>query len=160
MTKLAFMILLLLVPAAFAEGVCDLVKPGEASSLLGGTATTIAVGTLGCSYSNRGPGVRLTITVGDMGVSAKQTWDALKQQAGNAKWLVGDEPGMGSAAFAELIRRSPESSAGKCGFVALKGTKVIQMFVTDSAGKDDIAGKKEMLDRFRPVAHKVVERLQ
>ncbi|HXA52372.1 MAG TPA: hypothetical protein VNV86_18775 [Candidatus Acidoferrum sp.] len=145
MTKFACVILLL--------------APAEAASLLGGTTTTTAVGQLGCSYSNRAQGVRLTVTMMDLGTSAKQTWAGLKQQAGDAKWLVGDEPGMGSTAYAQLIRRSAESSTGKCGFVAVKRTRVIQMFLTDSADKEDIAGKKETLDRFRPLAHKVMERL-
>jgi hypothetical protein len=158
MTKLAC-IILLLAPMAFAEGICDLVKADEAVSLLGGTTTTTAVGQLGCSYSNRARGVRLTVTMMDLGTSAKQTWAGLKQQASDAKWLVGDEPGMGSTAYAQLIRRSAESSAGKCGFVAVKGTKVIQMFLTDSSDKEHVAGKKETLDKFRPLAHKVVERL-
>ena len=43
MTKFACVILLL-APAAFAEGICDLVKADEAASLLGGTTTTTAVG--------------------------------------------------------------------------------------------------------------------
>jgi hypothetical protein len=159
MTKFACMILLL-ATAVFAEGICDLVKSDEAASLLGGTTTTTAVGKLGCSYSNRARGVRLTVTMMDLGTSAKQTWAGLKQQTADAKWLVGDETGMGSTAYAQLIRRSAESSAGKCGFVAVKGTKVIQMFVTDTADREDIAGKKETLDRFRPLAHKVMERVQ
>jgi hypothetical protein len=143
MTKFACVILLL--------------APAEGASLLGGTTTTTAVGQLGCSYSNRAQGVRLTVTMMDLGTSAKQTWAGLKQQAGDAKWLVGDEPGMGS--YAQLIHCSAGSSTGKCGFVAVKRTRVIQMFLTDSADKEDIAGKKETLDRFRPLAHKVVERL-
>lgn len=153
--------ILLLAPSAFAQDdICGLVKLDEASALLGGTASQLAVGKLGCSYSNRARGVRLTITLMDLGGMAKQTWDGLKSKSANAKWLVGDEAGMGSNAYAELIRRSAESSAGKCGFVAVKGTKVIQMFISDSAEKEDVAGKKEMLDRFRPLAHKVVDRLQ
>ena len=112
MTKLVWM-LLLLAPSVCSAGICDLVKPDEAASLLGGSPTSMAVGELGCSYSNRARGVRLTITMMDMGSMAKQTWDGLKTQAGTAKWLVGDESGMGSAAYAQLIRRSAESSAGK-----------------------------------------------
>ena len=104
MTRLACMILLL-ASAAFAEGICDLVKADEAASLLGGAVTATAVGQLGCSYANRARGVRLTVTMMDLGTSARQTWAGLKQQAGDAKWLMGDEPGMGSTAYAQLIRR-------------------------------------------------------
>jgi len=73
--------------------------------------------------------------------------------------MVGDEAGMGSSAYAELIKRSAESSAGKCGFVVVKGGNVLQFFVTDDAEKQDIAGKKEMLDKLRPLALKAVARL-
>ena len=72
---------------------------------------------------------------------------------------MGDESGMGSNAFAELIKRSAESSAGKCGFVVVKGNKVLQIFVTDDASKGDIAGKKDMLDKLRPLARTAVQRL-
>jgi hypothetical protein len=36
---------------------------------------------------------------------------------------------------------------------------LITIFVTDSAEKQDIAGKKEMLDKLRPLAMKAVQRL-
>jgi hypothetical protein len=151
----------LLVPGLFGQthSACDLVTQGEADGLLGGSTHQIAVGTLGCGYSNRAAGVKLSLVVMDLGVSAKQTWDGMKAQTAKAKWLVGDEQGMGSNAYAQLIKRSAESSAGKCGFVVVKGGNVFQIFVTDDAEKQDIAGKKEMLDKLRPLALKAVSRL-
>ena len=87
-----------------------LLAPAEAASLLGGTTTTTAVGQTGLQLfeprARRAPH-------GHHDGSAKQTWAGLKQQAGDAKWLVGEEPGMGSTAYAQLIRRSAGSSAGK-----------------------------------------------
>jgi hypothetical protein len=151
----------LLAPALFGQthSACDLVAQGEADAFLGGASRQVAVGTLGCGYSVRATGASLTITVMDLGASAKATWDGLKSQTARSNWLVGDEAGMGSSAYAELIRRSAESSAGKCGFVVVKGGNVFQIFLTDDAGKQDIAGKKEMLDKLRPLAQKAVDRL-
>jgi len=151
----------LLAPALFGQthSACDLVTQGEADALLGGGTRQIAVGTLGCSYSYRATGAKLTVTVLDLGVSAKPTWDGLKDQTARAKWLAGEESGMGSNAYAQLIKRSADSSAGKCGFVVVKGGDVFQIFVTDDSEKQDIAGKKEMLDKLRPVALKAVARL-
>ncbi|HEX3744564.1 MAG TPA: hypothetical protein VHW09_11560 [Bryobacteraceae bacterium] len=142
-----------------ASSTCNLVKQDEADALMGGASRQVAVGNLGCGYSLRTAGLNLSITVMDMGTSAKTIWDSLKDEARRRNWLIGEEPGMGSDSFAELIKRSAESSAGKAGFVVLKGTKVLQIFVTDSAAKADIAGKKEMLDKMRPVAQKAVQRL-
>ncbi len=148
-------------PALFGQthAACDLVTQAEADALLGGGTHQIPVGKMGCGYSLRATGGNLTITVLDMGTAAKQTWDGLKSQVAAAHWLVGDEAGMGSAAYAELIKRSAESSAGKCGFVVVKGTNVFQIFVTDRADNVDIAGKKEMLDKLRPLAKKALDRL-
>src|SRR4051794_6626040 len=73
MTKLACMILLL-APTAFAEGICDLVEADEAAALLGGTTTSTAVGQLGCSYSNRARGLRLTVTMMDLEVGTVSHW--------------------------------------------------------------------------------------
>lgn len=152
---------ILAAPALFAQSpsACDLVTQDEANALLGGSANRLAMGALGCGYSVRTLGVRLTITVTEWGTSAKAVWDKAKATSMKGNWLVGDEPGMGSYAYAELIRRSAQSSAGKCGFEAVKGAKLIQIFVTDSAEKQDIAGRKEMLDRLRPLAQKALQRL-
>jgi hypothetical protein len=72
--------------------------------------------TMACGYSVCTFGVPLTITVQDMGTSAKATCDGMKSQAADAKWLMGT---------------------------------AVQLFITDDAAKQDIAGKKEMLDKFR-----------
>lgn len=148
-------------PAAFGQtkAACDLVTQAEADALLGGSTRQIPVGKLGCGYSFRASGLNLSITVMDLAGMAKQTWDGLKSQASNAHWLAGEEAGMGSNAYAELIKRSAESSAGKCGFVVIKGANVLQIFVTDRADNADLAGKKEMLDKLRPLAKKAVDRI-
>jgi hypothetical protein len=151
----------LLLPSLFGQNhtVCDLVKQDEADALLRGSSKQLAVTSMGCGYSNRANGLRLTITVMDLGNMANTTWDGMKSQAQKNNSLVGGEPGMGSNAYSQMIKRSAASSAGRCAFVAVKGTKVIQVVVTDEAEKDDLAGKKEMLDKLRPVAQKAVERL-
>ncbi len=138
---------------------CELVTQDEANALLGGSANQLSMGAIGCGYSVRALGVRLTITVTDWGTTTKQIWDGLKAISAKKNWMAGDEAGMGSYAYAELIRRSAQSSAGKCGFVIVKGTKILQLFVTDSSEQQDIAGRKEMLDKLRPLARKAVQRL-
>jgi len=150
-----------LVPTLFGQSrsACDLVTQDEANALLGGTANKLSMGAVGCGYSVRTLGVRLTITVTDWGTSTKSVWDMAKANSVKRQQMAGDEPGMGSYAFAELIRRSAQSSAGKCGFEAVKVTKLITISVTDDAEKQDIAGKKEMLDKLRPLAQKAVQRL-
>jgi len=152
---------LLLAPALFGQSksACDLVTQDEANALLGGSANQLSMGAIGCGYSVRTLGARLTITVTDWGTTSKAVWDGAKATSIRRNSLVGDEAGMGTYAFAELISRSAQSSAGKCGFEVVKGTKVITIFVTDDAEKQDIAGKKEMLDKLRPLAQKAVQRL-
>ena len=152
---------ILAVPALFGQSrpACDLVTQDEANALLGGSANPLSMGAIGCGYSVRTLGVRLTITVTDWGTTTKEIWDGLKATSAKKNWMAGDEAGMGSYAYAEVIRRSVQSSAGKCGFVIVKGTKILQLFVTDSAEKQDIAGRKEMLDKLRPLARKAVQRL-
>jgi hypothetical protein len=152
---------LLLLPTLFGQSrsACDLVTQDEANALLGGTANKLSMGAIGCGYSVRTLGVRLTITVTDWGSTTKSVWDMAKANSVKRQQMAGDEPGMGSYAFAELIRRSAQSSAGKCGFEAVKGTKLITIAVTDDAEKQDIAGKKEMLDKLRPLAQKALQRL-
>jgi hypothetical protein len=149
------------VPALFGQSrpACDLVTQDEANALLGGSANKLSMGSVGCGYSVPMLGVRLTITVTDWGTTTKEIWDKLRADSAKRTWLVGEAAGMGSYAYAELIRRSAQSSAGKCGYVVVKGTKVFQIFVTDAAEKQDIAGRKEMLDKLRPVAQKAVQRL-
>lgn len=145
--------------ALFAQDPCANIKQDEANSILGGTATVMPVGRLGCSFSVREKGVRLTVTTLDVGASAaKGTYDGMKDKTKKSGWFVADETGMGSMAYSELIKRSAESSAGKTGFVAVKGTRIIQIYVSDSANKADIAGKKETLDKLRPIAKNIVGR--
>jgi hypothetical protein len=150
-----------LVPALFGQtnSACSLVTQSEADALLGGASRRISTGATGCGYFVRTIGVRLTITVADAGASAQTTWEGMREQATTAKYLAGDEPGVGSHAYAQLIRRSDLSAAGKSGFVAVKGTKVLQIFVTDAESRQNLAGKKEMLDKIRPLAEKALERL-
>ena len=150
--------LLLLASTCFAQKKpCDLIKQDEADAVLG-ASKQLDLGAMGCSYSNRDKGVRITLVTLDVGTAAAKTYEGLKQKTKDSGWLFGDEGAMGSAAYAELIKRSAQSSSGKCGFVVLKGNRVIQIHVSDSANKDDLAGKKEMLDKLRPLAKKIVER--
>ncbi len=160
MTKL-ILLSALAVPAIWAQShvACDLVHQDEAIQLLGGAALQIKVGPLGCGYSLRARGVRLTITLVDIGPTVKDFWDGMKAQSAKRGFMAGDEPGMGSVAYAELIKRSAQSSAGKAGFVAVKGNTLMQIFVTDSAEKEDFAGRKETLDKLRPLAKKAADRI-
>ena len=145
-------------PGAFAQ-FCDTIDQRDADAMLGGRAIPLSVGALGCSYSVREKGVRLTLTLSDEGANAKNVFDRLRQTTKSAGWLTSDEPGIGNAAYGELIKRSGPSSAGKCGFVVLKGSKLIQFYVSDSAGRADIAGRRETLDKLRPIAKRVIDRL-
>ena len=150
----------LLAPAALGQGgLCGLVKPEEAATLLGAPGEPMAVGNTGCSYSNRARGLLLTLTVLELDGMARQTWDGLRNRSANARRLVSDEAGMGSIAYSELIRRGAQNAAGRCGFVVVKGGKVVQVFVSDSPTREDIAGKRAMLDRLRPIARKIVGRM-
>jgi hypothetical protein len=155
MTKL-ILLSALAVPGIWAQShaACDLVH-----QLLGGEALEIKVGPLGCGYSVRARGIRLTITLVDVGSTVKDFWAGMKAQSAKRGFLVGDEPGMGAAAYAEMIKRSAQSSAGKAGFVVVKGETLLQIFVTDAAEKEDFAGKKETLDKLRPLAKKAAERI-
>ena len=98
---------LVLVPTLFGQSrsACDLVTQDEANALLGGTANKLSMGAVGCGYSVRTLGVRLTITVTDWGTSTKSVWDMAKANSVKRQQMAGDEPGMGSYAFAELIGR-------------------------------------------------------
>ena len=150
----------LLAPAALGQGgLCGLVKPEEAAALLGAAARPMAVGNIGCSYSNRVRGLLLTLTVLELGEMARQTWEGLRSRSANTARLVSDEAAMGSAAYSELMRRGARSAAGRCGFVVATGGKVVQVFVSDSPTQEDIAGKRAMLDKLRPIARKIVERM-
>jgi len=151
---------LLLAPAAPGQGhACGLVTAEEAAAVVGPVDSPMAVGNAGCSYANRARGVRLIVTVMDLGEMARQTWDGLRNRSADASWLVGGEAGMGAAAYSEVVRRGAYSATGRCGFVAVKGGKVVHLFVSDSAGKADVAGRREMLERLRPVTRTIVERM-
>ena len=143
---------------AFAQ-LCDKIDTRDADAILGGAALPLSVGALGCSYSVREKGVRLTLTLSDEGANSRKIFETLKQKTKAAGWLVGDEAGLGNVAFGELIKRTAQTSAGKCGFVILKGNKLIQIYISDSAGRVDLAGRRDTLDRLRPIARKAVERL-
>ena len=145
------------VSGAFAQ-FCEKIDRRDADAILGGPAVPLSVGALGCSYSVREKGVRLTLTLSDEGGNAKAVFERLKQATRNAGWLVGDESGLGNAAYGQLIRRSSQV-AGKCGFVVMKGSKLIQFYVSDSAPKADLAGRKETLDKLRPIAKRVIDRI-
>jgi hypothetical protein len=138
---------------------CEKIDARDADAILGGAAVPLSVGSLGCSYSVREKGVRLTLTLSDEGPNARKLFDSLKQKTKAAGWLVSDEPGIGNAAYSELIKRTPQNPAGKCGFVVIKGSKLIQIYVSDSGAKFDIAGRRETLEKLRPIARKALDRI-
>ena len=72
---------------------------------------------------------------------------------------MADEPGLGNAAYGELVKYSGADSGGKCGFVVIKGSKLIQFYVSDSGGKSSLAGRRETLDKLRPIAKRVIDRI-
>ena len=143
----------------FAQ-LCDKIDAKDASAILGGSAVPLSVGALGCSYSVREKGVRLTLTLSDEGSNANKIFTSLRQKTKAAGWLMGDElMTIGFPAYGELIKRSATNPSGKCGFVVLKGSKLIQVYISDSGGMADLAGRKDTLDKLRPIAKKAVDRI-
>ena len=143
---------------AFAQ-FCEKIDQRDADAILGGPAVPLGMGTIGCSYSVRGKGVRLTLTLSDEGASTRTLFDGLKQKTKSSGWLMADEPGLGNAAYGELVKYSGADSGGKCGFVVIKGSKLIQFYVSDSGGKSSLAGRRETLDKLRPIAKRVIDRI-
>ena len=88
----------------------------------------------------------------DEGPGARKVYDGLKQKTRASGWLASEEPAMATAAYGEWIKSGPKTPAGKCGFVVLKGSRLIQIYVSDSGGKADLASRRETLDRLRPIA--------
>ncbi|HEY3739296.1 MAG TPA: hypothetical protein VGL53_05605 [Bryobacteraceae bacterium] len=160
MTASRFVLLLFLAASAAFAQFCDKIEQRDADSILGGAAMPMSLGSLGCSYSVRSKGVRLTLTMSDEGPGARKIYDGLKQKTRASGWLASDEPFMATtAAYGELIKSTPASPAGKCGFVVLKGSRLIQIYVSDSGGKTDLASRRETLDRLRPIAKRVVDQI-
>jgi hypothetical protein len=146
------------VSGTFAQ-LCAKIDTRDANAILGGAAVPMSVGALGCSYSVREKGVRLTLTLSDEGTNARKIFDSLKRKTKAAGWLTGDESGMGDVAYGELIGQTAQNPAGKCGFVVVKGSKLIQIYVSDSGGKSDLAGRKDTLEKLRPIAKKATDRI-
>ena len=140
--------------AALAQ-YCDKIDQRDADAILGGSAMPLSVGAHGCSYSVRGKGVRLTLMLSDEGATTKAKLDDRKKATKRSGWFIGEEAGLGGSAYSELIR----GTTGKCGFVVMKGSKLIEFYVSDSGGKSDLAGRRETLDKLRPIAKRVIDRI-
>lgn len=160
MSASRFVLPLFLIAAVAASAqFCDMIEQRDADAILGGVAAPMSLGSLGCSYSVRSKGVRLTLTMSDEGPGARKVYDGLRQTTRASGWFAGDEPTMATAAYGELIKSTPKSPAGKCGFVILKGSRLIQIYVSDSGGKIDLASRRETLDRLRPIARRVIDHI-
>ena len=134
---------------------CDKIDQRDADAILGGSATPLGMGALGCSYSVRGKGARLTLTLSDEGANAKKSFDLLKRNTKSSGWFVSEELTLGVTAFSEWIKPSGPTSA-KAGFLVMKGSKLIQVYVTDSSGT---VARRETLDKLRPIARRVIDRI-
>jgi hypothetical protein len=95
----------------------------------------------------------------DAGPNARKTFDDMKQAARRGGWLVGDENGMGFLGFSELMKRSAKTPSAKGEFVFLKGNRIIEIYVSDSGGKQDFAERKDTLDRLRPIAKRAASKI-
>ena len=138
---------------------CDKIDQRDADAILGGPAMPLGMGALGCSYSVRGKGARLTLTLSDEGANIKKIFDGLKQKTRASGWLAGDEPSLGNGAFGEWVKPGGKSPTGKCGFIAMKGSKLIQFYISDSGGKGDVSSRRETLDKLRIIAKRVIDRI-
>lgn len=154
---IASRLLLFFTVAAFTASAqyCDKIDQRDADMILGGQATPLGMGVIGCSYSVRGKGARLTLTLSDEGANAKKNFDLLKKNAKNPGWYVNDELTLGLTAFSEWIKASGPNAA-KVGFIVMKGSKLIQFYITDSTGT---VGRRETLDKLRPIAKRVIDRI-
>jgi hypothetical protein len=137
---------------------CDLVTEAEASQLLAGQVKKMDI-LGGCSFSVAASGLRMSVMPMDTGTGVKTVYNGMVDKNKKAGWGLGAEKGMGDEAYAYLIARSAQSAAGKAGFIARKGPTILQISVSDTAIKQDLAGNKAMLDKLRPLAQKAAGRL-
>ena len=141
--------------ASFAQ-YCDKIDQRDADAILGGPATPLGLGALGCSYSVRGKSARLTLTLSDEGASIGKHFDGLRKETRSSGWLTGDEPTLGNGGFGEWIKPGSKSPSGKCGFVVMKGSKLILFYISDTG---ILASRRETLDKLRPIAKRVIDRI-
>ena len=120
--------------------------------VLGGQAVPLGLGMSGCSYSVKGKAMRLTLTLSD-DPSAARNYTTLRKNAKGSAWLVADEQTLGLLAFSEFVKKPGQPV--KVGFIVAKGTKLIQFYLTDSTG----AAKRETVDKLRPIAKRVIDRI-
>ena len=141
--------------ASFAQN-CEKIEQRDADAILGGSATPLGLGAIGCSYSVRGKAARLTMTLGDEGANAKKTYESNRRTAKNAGWFVNDELlTLGYTSFSESIKPSGPTAA-KIGFIVMKGSKIIQFYITDSSGT---VVRRETLEKLRPIARRSLDRI-
>ena len=155
MTVRSFLLLFTLATSACFAQYCDKIDQRDADLVLGGQATPLGMGVLGCSYSVRGKAARLTLTLSDEGANAKKSFETSRRAAKTSGWFVNDELMLGVTAFSEWIKPSGPAAA-KVGFIVMKGSKLIQFYVTDSSG---VVGRKETLEKLRPIARRVIDRI-
>ncbi len=141
--------------ATFAQ-YCDKFDQRQVDSILGGPATPLGMGALGCSYSVRGKSARLTMTISNQNATIQKDFSGLKQKTRASGWLTGDEPTLGNSGFGEWIKPGPKVPSGKIGFVITKGSWLILFYITDTG---TLASKKETMDKLRPIAKYVVDRI-
>ena len=148
------LVLALAASASFAQ-YCDKIDPRDADQILGGQSMPLGLGPNGCSYSVRGKGARLTLTLSDESANAAQDFAILHHKAKSGGWLVADEQTLGLTAFSQWIKASGPNSA-KCGFIVKKGSKIIQFYITDSTGT---VARRDTVDKLRPIAKRVIDRI-
>lgn len=141
--------------ASFAQ-FCDKFDQRDADGILGGPATPLGMGALGCSYSVRGKSARLTMTLSNQHATIQSDFDGLKKKTKASGWFTADEPGMGNAAFGEWIKPGPRNPSGKVGFVVMKGSVLILFYISDTG---TLASKRETLEKLRPIAKRVIDRI-
>ena len=134
---------------------CDKIDQRDADAILGGPATPLGLGNLGCSYAVRGKTARLTLTLSDEGAGARKKFEEIRRTTKKSGWFVADELSLGTTAFSEWIRPGGATS-GKAGFIVMKGSKMIQFYITDSG---TLASTRQAVDKLRPVVKRVIDRI-
>jgi len=84
------------------------------------------MGALGCRYSVRGKGARLTLTLSDEGANINKIFTTFKQKTKNSGWLTGDEPVLGGPPTAS--DKPSAQTQWQIRFVVMKGSKLIQFY--------------------------------
>lgn len=143
---LLFALLLLVTPPLHAQGdLCALLKPSEASALLGGSAVATAASTGGgCVWKvATGPKKLLLTRMRATGTAAEMNFAGARQAAQKeGERSAADQPGLGDKAFSVL------ASFG-VSVIVLKGGRLLQMQYWSGA-----QGTPADLAAFLPIAKK------